>query len=116
MNFERFLKSFLYALMGIKKALQNQQNIRIHFAAAILVIILGFVVQVSALEWVCLIFAIGLVMATEMINTSIEGLADLYTREDNPQVKLIKDIAAGAVLIAAITAAVVGLIIFLPKI
>ena len=80
-----------------------------------LCIIAGFLLNLSAEEWIVIAFAIGLVLAAEAINSSIEALADLVSPEYNEAIKRTKDLAAGAVLILAITAAIVGFIVFIPK-
>ena len=116
MNTSKFFRSFGYALRGIMTVFKEEFNARVHFLAAIVAIVLGVVLKVAWFEWVILTLVIGGVFAMELINTSIEGLADLYSRELNPKIKKIKDLAAGAVLVAAITALIIGLIIFLPKI
>jgi len=84
--------------------------------AAIAVIIAAIVLKVSGAEAAVLAIAIGLVWVAEIVNTTIEHLANFITRERHPEIKIIKDLAAGAVLIAAITAVIVGLFIFIPKI
>jgi undecaprenol kinase/diacylglycerol kinase (ATP) len=116
MNTSNFFKSFTYALRGISTLFKEEFNARVHFLAAMVAVVLGFILKVVWFEWVILVLVIGGVFAMELINTSIEGLADLYSRELNPKIKKIKDLSAGAVLVAAITALIVGVIIFLPKI
>lgn len=88
----------------------------VHLLAAILVILAGFLLNISRLEWIAIIFVITLVIALEIINTAIELLVDWISPEHHPQAGKIKDLAAGAVLIAAIGAAITGVMIFLPKI
>lgn len=116
MDTGKFLRSFTYALRGIKKAFREEFNIRVHSLAAIAVVVMGFAFKVSWLEWIILVLVIGGVFAMELINSSIENLADLYSKKPDPRIKRIKDLAAGAVLVAALSALVIGLIIFLPKI
>ena len=84
-------------------------------AAAIIAVIAGFIFQISKLEWLAIVFAIGLVFILEIINTAIEHLANFMSPDKHDAIKKIKDLAAAAVLIAAITAFIIGLIIFLPK-
>lgn len=81
----------------------------------ILVIFFSFLLQISTLEWLIVIFCIGLVLTAEIFNSAIEVLTDIVSPESNPRAGLVKDMAAGAVLIAAITSAIIGLIIFVPK-
>jgi diacylglycerol kinase (ATP) len=109
------IKSFSYAIAGIREFIQREHNARIHLAATIAVIIAAWVLHVSLMEAVSLTLAIGLVWITELLNTCIERMADLITLERNPNIKFIKDLAAGAVLVAAATAVIVGLFIFIPK-
>ncbi len=116
MDTSKFFRSFGYALKGITTVFKEEFNARVHFLAALVAVTLGVVLKVTWFEWIILILVIGGVFAMELINTSIEGLADLYSREHNPKIKKIKDLAAGAVLVAAITALLIGLVIFLPKI
>lgn len=110
------LKSFPHAFNGLKILLREEHNARIHFVAAILVIIAGVVLKISTEEWITLVFAIGFVITAEIINSSIENIADFISPEKHEKIKKIKDLAAAGVLISAATALIVGLIIFLPKI
>lgn len=116
MHTRKFFKSFSYALKGIGTVIKEEVNARIHLLAAVVVIVLGFVLKVSWVEWIILIWVIGGVFAMELINTAMEHLADLYSTAPNPKIKKIKDLAAGAVLVSSIAALIIGLIIFLPKI
>lgn len=88
---------------------------KIHVAVTLLVIIAGFVLGLSITEWCICLGMFGLVMALELVNTAVEAVVDLVTAERHPLAKIAKDTAAGAVLIAAIMAAVIGLLIFVPK-
>jgi diacylglycerol kinase len=110
------VKSFRYAITGIRQLIRREHNARIHLVATVGVIIAARVLSVSRLEAVALTLVIGLVWVTEILNTCLEKMADLITREEHPEIKFIKDLAAGAVLVAAITAVVVALFIFIPKI
>jgi diacylglycerol kinase (ATP) len=110
------IKSFSYALAGIRRFVWQEHNARIHLAATITVIIAAFLLHVSRLESIALILVVGGVWATEMLNTCLEMIADIISPEEHPIIKFIKDLAAGAVLVAAVTAVIVGLIIFIPKI
>lgn len=109
------LRSFYYAGAGIKQFFLQEHNARIHLAAAIVTGILAWQLKVSHGEAIALVLVIGLVWVTEMLNTCLEKAMDMITRERHPEVKIIKDLAAGAVLIAAITAIIVGSFIFIPK-
>jgi len=109
-------QSFKFAFTGIITAVKTQANIRIHLIAAILVSAMGFHFRISYEEWVLIILSIGFVVSAELFNSAIEFLTDLVSPEKNVLAGKVKDIAAGAVLISAISAAIVGLIIFLPKV
>jgi len=112
----RLGKSFMYAVDGLKYAFKYEQNIWVHTLATILVIIFGIAFNISFTEWLIIILVIGLVIATELINTSIEAVVDLTCKEINPIAKVAKDTAAAAVMVFAITAIIVATIIFIPKI
>lgn len=110
------LKSFTYAFHGIGLLIQNEHNAWIHCFAACCVIIAGWYFNLNTTEWIAVIFAIGMVLAGEAINSSIEVLCDLVSPEYNEAIKRTKDLAAGAVLLLAIAAAAIGCLIFFPKI
>ncbi len=110
------LKSFGYAINGIRYSIRTQHNILIHIILAIIAITLGFLLKINSFEWIAIIIVIGLVISAEIFNTSIEELVNLVSPHKNEKAGIIKDLAAGAVLILAITAFITGLIIFLPKI
>ena len=113
---KRLINSFKYAFEGLKYAFLYEQNLTVHILATIIVIILGFIFKISVFEWLVLFLIIGLVIATELINTSIEATIDLITDEINPLAKVAKDTAAAAVLVFGLTALIVGALIFIPKI
>ena len=113
---KRLINSFKYALEGIKTAIQEEQNLKIHMIVMILVIIAGIILKISQIEWIICIILFGFVISLELVNTAIENTVDLITMEKHPKAKIAKDVAASAVLIAAITATIIGLIIFVPKI
>lgn len=104
-----------YALAGIRYAILTEWNLRIHVIAFISVMILSAFLKISMLEWVSVIIISGLVLITEMLNTSLEHLLDYLAPEWHPEVGKIKDMMAGTVFIAALLAIIVGSIIFLPK-
>ena len=108
-------KSFGYAFAGIFAVVTKERNMKIHCAAVVCVMIAGLVFHISPIEWCICLTLFGLVMALEMVNTAVEAVVDLVTEERKPLAKLAKDAAAGAVLIAAIMAAIAGLIIVIPK-
>ena len=108
--------SFRYAVTGILKVLQTERSFRIQLIVGILAIIAGFLLKISPIEWIFIILIICIVLCLEMLNTSFELIIDLVTEEYKVLAEHIKDIAAGAVLVASITAFIIGLIIFIPHI
>lgn len=110
---KKFLNSFKYAFEGIKYSIKSEQNLKIHIIIMIFVIIAGIVFKISKFEWIICIILFGFVISLELVNTAIEKVVDLITVEKNPKAKIAKDVAAGAVLISAICAAIIGVIIFL---
>lgn len=113
---KKLFKSFKYALEGILYAFKYEQNIIVHALVCILVIILGIILKISHFEWLVCFILFGLVIATELINTSIEAVVDLACPKKDPLAKIAKDTASGAVLVFALVAVIAGLIIFIPKI
>ena len=113
---KRRLLSFKYAFRGLYLLFKSQPNAWIHLFAAFGVIVAGFILKLSISEWIFVTFAIGFVISAELFNTAIEALVDKVSPEQNPISGKVKDLAAGAVLVAAITAAVIGLVIFVPKV
>lgn len=107
-------KSFACAGRGVVLLLRTQVNARIHLHATVLVIIAGFAFRITRGEWCMLAFAIGIVWAAEAANTALELLADRITREYDEPIRRAKDIAAAGVLLAALTAAVIGILILGP--
>ncbi|MEL6536338.1 MAG: diacylglycerol kinase family protein [Bacteroidota bacterium] len=110
------IQSFTYAFRGIKKALIHEPNLRIHAVATVLVVAGGLYFQIPPWAWVAQTLAIGMVWSAELFNTVWEEYLDFVHPEHSPKVGLVKDIAAGAVLVVAISALVVGLIIYIPYI
>lgn len=110
-----FLRSFAFAGEGVWHVIRSQRNMRVHLAAAACAIAAGLVLRIGAADWACVITAIGLVLATEVLNTVVEALTDLLTREFHPLAKVAKDAAAGAVLIASVAAVGVAAAVFLPR-
>ncbi|MES2592587.1 MAG: diacylglycerol kinase family protein [Bacteroidota bacterium] len=109
------IKSFGFAIEGIVTFFKTQHNAWIHAVAAVVVVVAGFILNVNNTEWCLLAIAIALVIISEMLNTAIEFLTDIVSPAIHPVAKKVKDVAAGAVLFAAITAAVIGGIVFIPK-
>lgn len=112
---ERLL-SFKYAFRGVEFLIAGEHNARIHCFAAVFVVVCGFLFGLSAVEWIAVVFAIGFVLAVEAVNSSIEALCDYVSPKHQDGIGRAKDLAAGAVLFAAITAAVVGGVVFFPKV
>ncbi len=115
-SFRKRWKSFGYAFNGLKVLFAEEHNSRIHLVAAVLVIALGWTLKLSSPEWVVISLVIGAVFAAELFNSAIENLADHIAPQKSEKIKKVKDMAAAAVLVSAITAVVVACLIFLPKI
>lgn len=115
-SFLKRMKSFQFAFNGIISFFRAEHNAWIHLFASFIVLFLVLIIPCTGSEIIMLVFAIAFVWVTEMINTVIERIADLICKEQNAQIKLIKDVSAGAVLIATFFALATGSIIFIPKI
>ena len=113
-DFKKQLRSFSYAWQGILSCVGKEQKLSFHLIATVIVIIAGFVLGITRTEWTVIILCIGIVIAAELFNTAIEKLVDLVSPERHPIAGQVKDIAAGAVLVCAVAAAIIGLIIFIP--
>ena len=113
-DLKKQLRSFGYAWKGIQSCVGKEQNLSFHLIAAMAVIIAGIVLGITRTEWIMVVMCIGTVIAAELFNTAIEKLVDLVSPERHPVAGQVKDIAAGAVLICAVAAAIIGLIIFIP--
>lgn len=110
------VRSFKHALNGIRILFLEEHNARIHLFAILCVIVSGIFFRVSILEWISILLAVGLVFSLELINTTIENLADFVSPDYHDKIKKIKDLSAAAVLVAAVVAFIIGLLIFAPKI
>ena len=115
-SIRRLGNSFIYAISGIKNAYKTEQNLLVHTIVAIIAIVVGILLKLSTLEFAIVGLVIGLVIAAEMFNTSIEYAIDMAMPTIHPLAKIAKDVASGAVLISAISSIAVGLLIYLPKI
>ena len=113
-DLKKQLRSFGYAWKGIQSCVGKERNLSFHLIAAMAVIIAGIVLGITRTEWIMVVMCIGTVIAAELFNTAIEKLVDLVSPERHPVAGQVKDIAAGAVLICAVAAAIIGLIIFIP--
>lgn len=112
----KFIRGFRYAFSGIRYTFKSQLNFKVHILIAFVVGIAGYCLKLTTNEWLWIIAAIGMVLVTESLNTALEVLVDLVSPQIHPKAKIIKDVAAGAVLITAITAAIIGMVVFIPKI
>lgn len=110
------IKSFLHAFNGLKILFREEHNARIHLAAVICVVAAGIIFRVTLTEWIALVIVIGFVFSLEILNSIIERIANFMSPEFDIRIKKIKDLAAAAVLVGAITAFTTGLMIFIPKI
>ena len=108
------INAFRFAFEGLAYLLRTQPHARIHLAMTVAVVAAGWWLQVSALAWAALVLAMGVVWAAEAFNTAVEAVVDLTTPRFHPLAKAAKDVAAAGVLLAAMAAAVVGLLVFLP--
>jgi undecaprenol kinase len=111
-----FLKSVQHSLHGVRHVFIHERNARVHLAVAILAFLLGLALKVSTAELAAVFFAVIIVFLAEIFNTAIERTLDLIDSHENPRIKLIKDMAAGGVLVAAAAALIVGVAIFAPYI
>lgn len=110
----KFFKSFMYAFQGVIHGL-TERNFKFHCVATIAVVVAGLYVKLSVTEWFIVIMLIGGILALELMNSAVERVVDLITTEQHPLAKQAKDLAAGAVLLFSIASAIIGLIIFVPK-
>ena len=113
---KKFFHSFTYPIKGLKYAYRNEQNLAVDVGVSLLVLIAGVIFKLEKTEWLVVILTIGAVISLELINTAIEAVVDMVTEEYHPLAKVAKDTSAAAVFVIAIVAAIVGLIIFLPKV
>jgi diacylglycerol kinase (ATP) len=112
MRSRSLLWSFNYAIEGVVHTLRTQRNMRIHLAAAVVVLAASLFFQIGRFEFIAVCFAIAFVLVTELVNTAIESAVDLATQGFDPMAKTAKDVAAGAVFVAALNALIVGYIVF----
>ena len=110
------LKSFKVAFEGLKDALLHERNFRIQVVVFLFVIIAGFLIQISRIEWLIILLCAAIVLSAEIFNSAIEKLCNHVTPEIHPLIKKIKDFSAAAVLLTTILSFIIGVIIFLPKI
>ncbi|MCL1855333.1 MAG: diacylglycerol kinase family protein [Clostridia bacterium] len=110
------LSSFRFALEGIAEGLRTERNMVIHVGIMALVIVFGALLALSPLEWMLCVLLFGLVFMAELFNTAVETVVNMVTEDYHSRAKRAKDMAAGAVLVASVTAAVIGALIFIPKV
>lgn len=115
LGMKRFFKSFTYSWAGLRYAFHYEQSMLVHILSTFFIIGLGILVGLSVGEWIIVILLIGLVIATELINTAIEAVVDLACPKIDPLAKVAKDTASAAVFTFATIAALCGLILFVPK-
>lgn len=115
-SISRLIKSFRYALNGIRIALREEQNFRIHFVAGILVFVVAFLFGIDRMEWIALIIVAGGVLLAEMVNTIFERIVDVLKPRIHPLAETIKDMMAATVVVTVAVAVVVGAIVFVPYI
>lgn len=113
-DFKKQMRSFKFAWKGIMTCAGHEQNITFHLIVAILVVVAGFVFDITKAEWAAVVICIGMVITAELFNSSIERLVDMVSPQWQKIAGEVKDIAAGAVLVTAAAAAIVGIIVFLP--
>ncbi len=116
MPLKKWVESVNHAIEGILHAVKTQRHLRYHFIAAVLVLILSFTLGISRSEFIAIAIAVIIVLSVEMLNTAVEATVDILFREYDERAKIIKDISAGAVLITAVGAALIGYITLLPYI
>jgi diacylglycerol kinase len=112
---KKMIKSFGFAVNGLRILIREEHNARIHLFVAGIVIIASVGFGISAFEWMVVILAIGFVLGAEIVNSAIENMADFISPEKDERIKTIKDLSAAGVLVSAVTAASIGLFVFFPK-
>lgn len=113
---KKLINSFKYAIQGILTSFKTEKNMKVHVFIMLLVILAGIVLKISKLEWIICIILFSIVIAGELFNTAIETVVDIVMPEKNKKAKIAKDVSAGAVLVLAIGSAIIGFMIFIPKI
>ena len=113
---KKIRNSFKYAIEGIWTSFKTERNMKKHIFIMILVIIAGIILKINKSEWIICIILFAIVIGSELFNTSIETIVDMVMPEKNEKAKIAKDVSAGAVLVVAIGAAIIGLVIFVPRI
>ena len=115
LGFRRFLKSFEYSFCGLYYAIRNEQSVLIMNICLLLTVIAGFVLKITINEWIFVIFSIGLVLGSELLNTAIEATVDLVTPQFHPLAKIAKDTASASAFVFSIMAFIIGCLVFIPN-
>ncbi|MDD3048440.1 MAG: diacylglycerol kinase family protein [Bacilli bacterium] len=115
MGFARMIRSFGYSFDGIKYAYKNEQSVSLMIIATIFVLVFGFICKITTIEWFFILISIGLVLGTELINTSIEATIDLLSPEYHPLAKIAKDTGSAAVFILSVVSFLIGAFVFVPN-
>ena len=115
-SFTGRLKSFSHAFRGLFLLIRSEHNFRIHLLASLAVVVMGWLCKFGMMEWALITFSMGFVLSAEIFNSSVEYLTDLYSPQHSYEAGRIKDISAAGVLISSLTAVIVGILLFLPKI
>lgn len=116
MSFKRFLNSIKYSVDGLVNAYQNEQSLWLHAMCTIIIVILGFALQISFIQWAIIVIALVVVLAVELLNTAIEATVDLVTKEIHPLAKVAKDCGSAAAFVSSIMVFIICCFIFIPKI
>jgi diacylglycerol kinase len=116
MGLKKFLRSFYHAFRGIAECFKSERNFKIHAATAVTAVLFSFFFKIAAYEWMFIITAIAAVMSAEIINTAVEKIADFIEPDKNEKIRIIKDMTAGMVLIAAAGAFILGAVVFFPRV
>ena len=116
MSFKRFLNSIKFSIDGLAYAYGNEQSLWLHGMGSLVIIILGFILQISFNQWAILIIALVVVLAVELLNTAIEAAVDLVTSEIHPLAKIAKDCGSAAGCVTGVMLTIISLFIFIPKI
>lgn len=111
-----FIKGVMYCIEGINYTIKNEKNFRREIFLGILAVIMSFILKISLIEWIIVVFLINFVLVLELLNTAFESIVDLYTQEYNKTAKAVKDVAAAAVLMISFFSLIIGILIFVPKI
>ena len=116
LSFKRFLNSIKYSVDGLVNAYQNEQSLWLHAMCTIIIVILGFALQISFIQWAIIVIALVIVLAVELLNTAIEATVDLVTKEIHPLAKVAKDCGSAAAFVSSIMVFIICCFIFIPKI